>query len=162
MQCCIQGWLNRLSDQIHDPSSFEKVRLTLQHKLIQVDHIIPRALGGTDHPSNYMLMYRSINIWFGGFFSREKQTYIGKHIVDQAKAAHQEMWGKVPKLVSVNAASTAQRGHYGASKPSTMELKKRRLLVRKLACFLLLEALLRYNIIRISCIGASLMCCIDI
>ena len=135
---CAQVWLSQLSAEITHPKYPEGLQLTLQHNLLQVDHIIPQALGGIDHPSNYTLMYQPINAWFGGFFSREKQHYVGKDIVDQVKAAHQQLWKPGEKQASKSAVKFSQwpRGQHALNLTlKTVAFDQRTLQVSLKGCF---------------------------
>ena len=37
-----------------------------------IDHIIPKSLGGADHPSNYQVLDSSLNRSLGATWNREK------------------------------------------------------------------------------------------
>lgn len=42
----------------------------------EYDHIIPAALGGIDHPKNYMVIHRRFNKSFSNWWTREKADYV--------------------------------------------------------------------------------------
>ena len=45
---------------------------------MEIDHIIPEALGGRNHPDNFFLMPRNHNVHFGGCVTEEKKAYVGR------------------------------------------------------------------------------------
>jgi hypothetical protein len=44
---------------------------------MDVDHIVPRSLGGADHPANYRVIPASLNRSLGNVFDAEKCTSAG-------------------------------------------------------------------------------------
>ena len=62
--------------------AYEKQGISLAGK--DVDHIVPRSLGGADHPSNYMPLDASTNRSIGNMFGKAKCAMPG---VGQAKCA---------------------------------------------------------------------------
>jgi hypothetical protein len=54
-----------------------------------LDHIIPSSRGGKDHPTNYFLMPRHVNNYFGNSWTAEKVAYIG---AGAALAAGRHRW----------------------------------------------------------------------
>ncbi len=45
---------------------------------VDVDHIVPRSLGGADHPSNYQLIDASLNRSLGNTWNRDKCMMAGR------------------------------------------------------------------------------------
>ena len=50
-----------------------------------IDHIIPKDIGGIDHPYNYFIMNSTANSHFRNFFNCEKLAYIGKEVSIDAR-----------------------------------------------------------------------------
>lgn len=49
-----------------------------------IDHIVPRSLGGVDHPHNYALVPRQLNRQWAGNWHAEKRRALGPATVRQA------------------------------------------------------------------------------
>lgn len=49
-----------------------------------IDHIIPKKLGGHDHPCNYFLLEKSVNRHLGYFVTKEKMRIVGKDVWEKA------------------------------------------------------------------------------
>lgn len=67
---------------------------------MHVDHIVPRALGGADHPSNYQLLPSRLNQSFGARFDAEKCAVAGAGRCRAAVAVSRKcgaFQGHVPK-----------------------------------------------------------------
>ena len=52
----------------------------------EVDHIVPRALGGVDHPYNYALVRRDLNRQWSANWTADKRRELGPCAVQQALA----------------------------------------------------------------------------
>ena len=58
----------------------------LKNVAFHVDHIVPDSLNGSlNWPLNYMLVPSNVNQHFSGFYTREKEAFVGKHNVKIAK-----------------------------------------------------------------------------
>lgn len=53
---------------------------------LDVDHIVPRSLGGADHPSNYQLLNSSLNRSLGATWNADKCAAAGVRICEVAVA----------------------------------------------------------------------------
>ena len=53
-----------------------------------VDHLIPRAFGGADHPLNYVMMPGNMNIEFSLWIDERKAAYVGRHAWSTSKKFH--------------------------------------------------------------------------
>jgi hypothetical protein len=67
----------------------------------EVDHIVPRSLGGVDHPHNYALVPRSLNRQWAGNWTAAKRHELGTATVRQALDFAQ--WGAAQSTVPYGA-----------------------------------------------------------
>lgn len=70
------------------PKSYEDQGISLGE--CEIDHILPRSLGGVDHPYNYYILPRDINRDWSGWWTREKRSYMGK--TNYKKFQHFVLW----------------------------------------------------------------------
>lgn len=50
----------------------------------EIDHIVPRSLGGIDHPHNYAIVPRNLNRQWRGDWTADKRAELGRDTVRQA------------------------------------------------------------------------------
>jgi hypothetical protein len=55
----------------HIPSSF-------RGRTFEIDHIIPDVCGGSNWPSNYMIVSKAVNLYFGSNLCKKKKRFVGK------------------------------------------------------------------------------------
>jgi hypothetical protein len=65
------------SKEVRPDPDEEKKRVTLFLAEYHIDHILPLAKDGKNHPINYYIMPKSDNLSFGGGFSAAKLAYVG-------------------------------------------------------------------------------------
>lgn len=70
------------------PDSYLKAGYHL--KTCQIDHILPRSIGGVDHPLNYFILPTEINRRWSGWWTREKRAYMGQSNFE--KFSHFVLW----------------------------------------------------------------------
>lgn len=56
----------------------------------QIDHILPRSIGGADHPFNYFILPKEVNQRWSGWWTKEKRAYMGKDNFE--KFSHFILW----------------------------------------------------------------------
>ena len=72
---------------LHRLSTTEVLRLLRPHVLLcglEVDHIVPRSIGGLDHPRNYCLVPAVLNRQWHNNWTAEKRAVLGHAIVRSA------------------------------------------------------------------------------
>ena len=110
--CLLPGLLARMGPRT--VASPRAVRRWLQDTGVplqgyEVDHIVPRSLGGIDHPHNYAVVERELNRRWSANWSCEKRQHLGPHVVAQALRFAQ--WSTAQSTVSFSrfAAAPPQR-----------------------------------------------------
>ncbi len=75
----VRTWLKK-----HDrfPAAYKRQGFSLED--CDIDHILPRSIGGIDHPYNYYILPKKLNKRWSGWWTAHKMTYMG---TANAKAA---------------------------------------------------------------------------
>jgi hypothetical protein len=63
-----------------------------------IDHIVPRSLGGADHPSNYQILDASLNRSLGATWNRDKCEMAGPQCADAIAVSRTCGWYRGPVL----------------------------------------------------------------
>jgi hypothetical protein len=63
---------------------------------MDIDHIVPRSLGGADHPSNYQVLDSSLNRSLGATWNREKCEMAGSQCADAVAVSRTCGWYRGP------------------------------------------------------------------
>lgn len=68
----VRTWLKK-----HDtfPAAYKRLKLSLDD--CDIDHILPRSVGGIDHPYNYYILPKKLNKRWSGWWTAHKLTYMG-------------------------------------------------------------------------------------
>ncbi len=76
----VRNWLEKHGGF---PLGYENANLCLAD--CDIDHILPNSVGGQNHPYNYVLLPKRLNGSFNGWWTAQKQVYIGKKTARTAK-----------------------------------------------------------------------------
>ena len=76
----VRTWLKN-----HDtfPAAYKQQGLSLDD--CDIDHILPRSVGGIDHPYNYYILPKKLNKRWSGWWTAHKLTYMGATNARSAK-----------------------------------------------------------------------------
>ena len=69
----VRQWLQK---HYQIPHAFQQQGL--RFKDLSIDHVLPTAIGGVDHPFNYFIMPKEINSKFDCWWMEKKRSYIGE------------------------------------------------------------------------------------
>lgn len=76
----VRSWLEKNGGF---PLGYQDANLCLAD--CDIDHILPNSVGGQNHPYNYVLLPKRLNSSFNGWWTAQKQVYIGKKTAKTAK-----------------------------------------------------------------------------
>jgi hypothetical protein len=76
----VRKWLE---DNGGFPPKYTNAKLSLAD--FDIDHILPKSVGGQDHPFNFVLLPKKLNSSLSGWWTAEKQAYIGRATARTAK-----------------------------------------------------------------------------
>ena len=76
----VRTWLTKTGSF---PSAYLKRGMSLEH--CDIDHILPRSVGGVDHPYNYYILPKKLNKRWSGWWTAHKLTYMGSANAKAAK-----------------------------------------------------------------------------
>ena len=65
------------------PSAYARQGITLGD--CDIDHVLPRSVGGVNHPYNYYILPKRLNRRWSGWWTAHKMTYMGAANVKVAK-----------------------------------------------------------------------------
>ena len=76
----VRSWLERNGGL---PTGYTNAYYSLAD--LDIDHILPKSVGGQDHPYNYVLLPKKLNNSLSGWYTFQKEGYIGRAAAKDAK-----------------------------------------------------------------------------